>query len=1094
MCKYKSIGVVILILVTSLLSAQKKNSATPKVETGDSLKNVSMAGLQFRSIGPGITGGRIVDIAVNPNNYSEYYVASGNGSLWKTTNHGVTFSPAFEGQTSFSMGTVRIDPSNPNIVWVGTGENNNQSIVIYGDGVYKSEDAGITWKNMGLKNSEHIGGIVIDPSNSNVVYVAAYGSLHNEGGERGIYKTTDGGKTWKQTLNVSKYTGCFEVHMDPSLSNILYASAHQRMSKENTNVTGGDESAIYRSLDSGETWEKVMKGLPSENIGRIGLAISPANNDVVYALVQAKKEGGLYRSSNRGVSWSKQSSYNPAYPFYMQKLVADPKDEDKLYSMDLLIQVSYDGGKTFKALGEKFKHVDNHAMWIEPTHTNHLISGCDGGIYESWDMGQSWDFKATIPITEIYKVSTDNATPFYNVYFGTQDNNSLMGPSRTLNSSGISNRDWTFTLGGDGFETQADWKDSNILYVQSQYGGLVRYDKKNGEQLFIQPINELDSGYRFDWDSPLVISQHDNHRLYFAANRLFRSNDQGNSWELISPDLTRGVPQKMQKLMNRSWSIDEMASKRSFANITTLAESSLDPNLIFVGTGDGLIHVTTNAGLSWNKATSLPGINEFTRVHHIIASRHNKQVAYATCQGLINGDYRPYVFKTVDGGKTWSSITSNLPLKGSAFSLAEDHVTSELLFVGTQFGLYTSVDGGKEWIKFMNGLPTATYMDMEIQRRENDLVVSTFGRGVYILDDYSPLRLLSKELIKQTASLFPIKDALMYIESNPFGFPGKGFQGANFFATPNPAVGATFTYFIKEELKTLKQKRRDYEKEKQKKGEDIDYPTYGVLSKEADQQDPYLLFVISDDQGNIIRKMKSEISKGINRITWDFRYQPVSPVSFTPFDDSYAWNTPEQGFMAVPGTYKVSLQQFNGIQFTELVSPQFFKCVSLHNSSIPVQDQQALDAFNKKVAELARVMGGADANRVELVDKVKYFKKAVMDAPQVPPSELLQIISIEKKLTDINKQMNGDELRARYEVVTPVSLKARVDQITYSLWATTSAPTESFKNSYTLAAARFEALLNSLKSVGEEIKKMEVTLEKYKVPYTPGRVLEWNKN
>lgn len=1090
---FKFLSVGMFMLTTSLIIAQK-NSTAPKPAAGDSLKNISMAGLQFRSLGPGITGGRIVDIAVNPNNYSEFFVASGHGSLWKTTNHGVTFTPAFEDQASFAMGAVRIDPSNTNIVWVGTGEHNNQTNVIYGDGVYKSEDGGKSWKNMGLKNSEHIGGIVIDPTNSNTVYVAAYGSLRNEGGDRGIYKTTDGGKTWKQTLNISKFTGCFEVHMDPNDPTTLYASAHQRMGKGNTNVMGGNESAVYRSTDSGETWQKMMKGLPSESIGRIGLAVSPANNNVVYALVQAKEGSGLYKSTNRGVSWSKQSSYNSAYQFYMQKLVADPKDENKIYSMDLLNQVSVDGGKTFKALGEKYKHVDNHAMWIDPTNTNHLISGCDGGVYESWDMGQSWDFKSNIPITEIYKISTDNATPFYNIYLGTQDNNSLMGPSRTLYSYGISNREWVFTLGGDGFETQADWKDHNLLYVQSQNGGLVRYDKRNGEKLFIQPVNELDSGYRFDWDSPLVISQHDNNRLYFAANKLFRTRDRGNSWEVISPDLTRGVPQKMRKLMNRSWSIDELASKRSFANITTIAESSLDPNLIYVGTGDGLIQVTTNGGKTWSRAAVLPGINEFTRVHHIIASRHNKLVAYAACQGLTSGDFRPYVLKTTDGGKTWSSISSNLPARGSAYSLAEDHVKPELLFVGTQFGLYTSVDGGKEWIKFMNGLPTATYMDLEIQRRENDLVVSTFGRGVYILDDYSPLRVLTKESIAQPASIFPIKDAIMYIESSPFGFSGKGFQGANFFSTPNPTVGATFTYFLKDEVKTLKQKRRDAEKVKQEKGEDIEYPPYAVLAKEADQQDPYLLFVISDDQGNIIRKMKTDISKGVNRVTWDFRYQPFSPVSVTPFDDTYAWNSPDQGFMVVPGTYKVSLQQFDGTQFTELVSPQSFKCVSLNNSTIPVQDQLALDAFNKKVAELSRVMGGAEAYLSELVEKIKYFKKAVLDAPQVPPAVLLQITDIETKLKDINKKMNGDGLRARYEGATPISIKSRIDQITGALWATTAAPTETFKNSYTLAANNFEAVLSSLKAVGEEIRQMEITLEKYKVPYTPGRVPEWNKN
>ena len=1090
----KTIAAVLLLVSTFILSAQKNTVTIAKASADDSLKNISLSGLSFRSIGPAITGGRIIDIAVNPNNHSEYFAASGHGSLWKTTNDGTTFTPAFEGQSSFAMGSVRYDPSNTNIIWVGTGENNNQTNAIYGDGVYKSEDGGRSWKNMGLQSSEHIGGIAIDPTNSNVVYVAAYGSMRNEGGDRGIYKTMDGGKTWRKVLTISNYTGCFEIHMDPRYNTILYAVAHERFRKAYTVIQGGNESAIYRSLDSGATWQKIMKGLPSENIGRMGMCISPANPDVLYSIVQAKEGSGFYKSANRGVSWTKQSGNISAYPFYMQKIFADPKDENRVYSMDLLIQVSTDGGKTFKALGEKHKHVDNHVLWLDPSDTKHLISGNDGGVYETWDLGQNWSFKANIPITEIYKINTDNATPFYNVYIGTQDNNSLAGPSRTINSSGITNRDWTFTLGGDGFETQADWKDDNILYVQSQNGGLVRYDKKNGEQLFIQPVNFIDSGYRFDWDAPLVISRHDNKRLYFAANKLFRTNDRGNTWDIISPDLTRGVPQKMLRLMNRSWSIDKFASKGSLANITTIAESPLDENMLYVGTGDGLIQVTTDGGKTWNTASSLPGVTEFTRVHHIIASQHNKMAAYAACNAFTSGDYKPYLFKTIDGGKTWTSINANLPVKGSVYCVAEDHVKPDLLFAGTQFGLYATVDGGKEWMKFMNGLPTTTVMDMEIQRRENDLVVSAFGRGVYILDDYSPLGYLTKEALQQKAGILPIKDAWMYIEASPFGFAGKGFQGANFYSATNPPVGVTFTYFIKDEAKTLKQKRRDAEKIKQDKGEDIDYPSYDVLFKEAQQPEPYLLFTITDEQGNIVRKIKTDISKGVNRITWDFRYQPFSPITFTPFDDTYAWNTPDVGYMVTPGTYKVSLSQFEDGKFTELVSPQTFKCVPLNNTTLPPADKIALDSFNKKIAELTRAMNGADAYRGELVDKVPYLKKAVLDAASVPTGTYEQLLSIENKLKEINRKMNGDGLRARYESAVPISLKGRVDQISGALWATTSAPTETFKASYNIAADGFEAILNSLRSVTDEIKQVESLLEKYKAPYTPGRLPDWKKN
>jgi photosystem II stability/assembly factor-like uncharacterized protein len=1081
-----------LFLYSFAAIAQKNTAANTGGEKPDSLKNTPMSGLSFRSIGPAITGGRIVDIAVNPKNSSEFFVASGHGSLWKTTNGGTTFSPAFEGQKSFAIGAVKIDPSNPNIVWVGTGENNNQSNVIYGDGVYKSEDGGTSWKNMGIEKSEHIGGLAIDPQNSNVVYVAAYGSMRNEGGDRGIFKTNDGGKTWRNVLKISPYTGCFEVHMDPQSSNTLYAVAHQRMRKGYTNIGGGDESAIYRSTDSGANWQKIMKGIPSESVGRIGMAISPVNPDLLYAVVQAKEGSGLYRSLNRGATWTKESTYNTTYPFYMQKIFADPKEENKIYAMGLLIDVSLDGGKTFKPLGERNKHVDNHVIWIDPSDTKHLLSGCDGGLYETKDMAKNWDFNANIPITEIYTISTDNALPFYNVYIGTQDNNSLMGPSRTINSSGINNRDWTFTLGGDGFETQADWKDDNIIYAQSQNGGLVRYNKKTGEQLFIQPTNMVDTGFRFDWSSPLLISKFDNKRLYFAANRVFRTNNQGNAWDVISPDLTRGIPPKMQKLMGRSWSIDELATKGSSANVTCLAESPLDENILYAGTGDGLIHVTTDGGKSWTKASSLP-IDEFTRVHQIAASHFNKMVAYAACQAMINGDYTPHLFKTIDGGKTWTSINANLPARGSTFSVVEDYKDADLLFVGTQFGLYTTVDGGKEWIKFMNGLPTTTVMDMEIHQRENDLVVCTFGRGVYILDDYSPLRSLSAETLKKAATFFPVKDALMFIPTNPYGFAGKGFMGANFYAARNPDVGATFTYYIKEESKTLKQKRREAEKEKQKKGEDIDYPSYDVLNKEREQLESYLLFTIADEQGNTIRKIKTPIAKGVNRTTWDLRYEPFTPVSFTPFDDTYAWNQPDVGYMVTPGNYTVKLEKFDDGKFEALVPPQPFKCVSLNKDMLTQDEIKSLAAFNKKVASLTKAMNGADAYRSELVQKIPYLKQAALSANNAPADAYQKVLSIQKELTDINRRFNGDNLRIGYEGAAPITLKGRVDLIASALWTTTEAPTETFKTSYSIAADHFQEILDALRSVTKEISDVEKLLDKYDAPYTPGRLPDWKK-
>ncbi len=722
--------------------------------------------------------------------------------------------------------------------------------------------------------------------------------------------------------------------------------------------------------------------------------------------------------------------------------------------------------------------------------TNTLLAGCDGGVYETYDQGKNWDFKANIPITEIYKVTTDNEEPFYNVYIGTQDNNSLGGPSRTINSSGIMNQDWFFTNSGDGFETQVDWKDPNIIYAQSQIGGLVRFDKKSGENLFIKPQDFADTAYRFDWDAALLISSHDNKRLYFGGNKLLRSDDQGSTWKEISPDLTRGVPKEMQKLMGQSWSIDQLVRKGSMAQMVTIAESPLDENIIFVGSGDGLLHFTNDGGTNWLRS-SLPGLPEYARVHHIIASHFDKLIAYAACHNYVGGDRNPYLYKTTDGGANWFIINANLPEEGCTYSIAEDHVDNDLLFVGTQFGVFFTNNGGNEWIPFKNGMPPATVMDLDIQRRENDLVVSTFGRGVYILDDYTPLRYLSKETLKKEAEIFPVKDALMFIPANPFGFKGVGFQGASFYAAPNPEVGAVFTYYLKDDIKSLKEKRRDEEKEKQKKDEDVKHPSYETLKQEQEEPNAYLLFTVTDQQGNVIRKIKTDPKKGVKRIVWDFRYNIFTPITLKPFDDTVPWNEPDKGYMVVPGKYNVSLSKFEDGVFTELVAPVLFICKPLNITTLPAEDKLALDAFNKKVAELTRAVTGADTYRKELVDKISYLKKAVIETANLPDDTYNKIITAEQYLNELNLKLNGDRLRSRYEGASPSSIKDRVDLITAALWNTTAAPTNTFTKSYDDAAGKFDDVLVLLKSIDNDIKKIEGTLEEHGAPYTPGRFPEW---
>ena len=1092
----KSAGLLILIALTTSTSIAQKIKTT--TEKQDSIKASTFDGLKFRSIGPALVSGRVSDIAVNPDNISEYYVGAANGGVWKTKNAGTTFDPVFDSQASFSIGCITIDPNNPHVVWVGSGENNNQRVVGYGDGIYKSEDAGKSWKNMGLTKSEHIGMIAVDPNNSDIVFVAAYGPLWNSGGERGIYKTTDGGKTWKAVLTVSEHTGFNEVHMDPRNSNILYAAAHQRQRKVFTYIGGGPESALYKSSDGGNTWNKIMKGLPTGvDLGRIGLAVSPVNPDNLFAIVEAADgKSGFFASTDRGTSWEKRSNYSVAGNYY-QEIFCDPKNPDRIFSMDVYLKVSTDGGRTFRNLGEKSKHVDNHSIWINPANTNHLIVGCDGGVYDSYDNGENWNFKANLPITQFYKVSLDNSFPFYYVYGGTQDNFSMGGPSRTISRNGIVNSDWFITNGGDGFESQADYADPNIVYAESQYGGLVRYDRKSGEKIQIKPIEPLgEAPYRWNWDAPLLISRHDHKRLYFASNKIFRTNDQGNSWQPISGDLSRGIDRNKLMVMGKVWSVDAVAKNAStdvYGQLTTIAESPLDEKILYAGTDDGLIHVTTDGGGRWIKVDNIPGVPERTYVNMIIASAHDKGVAYAAFNHHRYGDFRPYLYRTADGGKSWSAIQNNLPARGTVYCMAEDPKNENLLFAGTEFGVFFSIDRGVRWTQLKGGLPPISIKDMEIQPRENDLVVATFGRGYYVLDDYSPLRTLKQSDLNKTAFISPVKTAWMFIESTPLGVRGKGFQGESYWNAPNPVPGSVFTYYQKDDIKTRKEKRQEAEKAKIKIGDPPYYPAMDSLRAEDLEPAPYLQFTITDNTGNVVRRLNAPAKKGMNRITWDFRNESKKAISFTPFDEANVFSEQSRGIMAIPGNYKVALDKFEDGKFTELVEPVAFKIEALNMAAMAPTDKKALLEFAKKVEELYRVVDGTNEFRAELVNKLRSMKRAAQATPAVSQSTLQEMISLENRLTDVSVKLSGDVTLTKREFEAPTSFSSRVSNIMNGLISTTVTPTNSFIQLYEDASGKFAPIFNEVKAIAAEVLKLETVLEKSGAPYTPGRLPEWKQ-
>ena len=1092
--------IIFTILLFSLLhpfasSAQKKEDAAKKPEKPVWLQSATYNGLAFRSIGPAVTSGRISDFAVNPANTAEYYVASSAGGVWKTVNAGTTYTPVFDGQGSYSIGCVVIDPTNPNVLWVGSGENNNQRSASYGDGVYKSENGGKTWKNMGLKNSEHIANVVVDPSDPNIVYVAAYGPLWSDGGDRGVYKSYDGGDTWTCIKSVSAYTGCNNLVMDPRNPKVLYAAFHQRQRKVFTYIGGGPESAVYKTTDGGATWKK-LDGLPGGDVGRIGIDVSPVNPDYVYAVVEAgDKKGGIYRSADRGASWEKMSDTYTSGNYY-QELTCDPQNLNRIFITDTYYKVSDDGGKTLRNLGELNKHIDNHCIWIDPKNTDHLLVGCDGGVYETRDFAKTWEFKANLPVTQFYKVSSDNAFPFYNIHGGTQDNLSLGGPSRTVSANGIPNSDWFVTSVGDGFETQVDPTNPDIIYAQSQYGGLVRFDRKSGEYLPIQPQSGAgEPALRWNWDAPLTISRHSPTRLYIGANKVFRTDDRGNSWKAVSPDLSRGTDRNKLEIMGKVWSVDAVAKNGStdiYGQTTSIAESSLDENILWVGTDDGLLWVTRDGGRNWDKMDNLPGVPERSYVHQVIASQFDKNTAYVCFNHHRYGDFKPYLLKTTDGGKSWTSLAATLPERGSVYSIAEDHVDRNLLFCGTEFGLFFSPDGGDDWVQLKSGLPTVAVRDIEIQRRENDLILATFGRGFYVLDDYSPLRNLGKETFDKEAALFPVKDAWMFIPSLPLGLRDKGHLGSSYYAAPNPPVGAVFTWWLKDDVKTLKTKRQDAEKAAAEKKETVYYPELDALRKEDEQPEPYLLFTITDAAGDVVRHLKTPAAKGLKRIVWDFRYNTPAPVTgrFTPAPDQL-FGSEEKGHLALPGQYSVTVSKYEDGVLSAIAGPVTFTTRSLRNATLPAEDMQAYLDFCKKVGSLRKAVSAANNIRAELTGNLGALQTAMLDMPAPPQGLLQKAYDLNRRLNAVNVQMNGDATLSRREFETPPSLGARVSLIEDGMWNTTSAPTETFRENYAIAATQFGPLLNELKDIAKELEGIRQQLEQKGAPATPGRWPDW---
>ncbi|KEO92058.1 hypothetical protein EH31_05140 [Erythrobacter longus] len=1053
----------------------------------------ALSSLPLRLIGPSYVSGRISDFAFFKGGSHHYIVATASGGLWVTKDAGTTWTPIFDREGSYSIGVVEIAPSDENTIWVGTGENNAQRSVAFGDGVYKSTDGGKSWKNMGLNKSGHIGQIWINPEDENHVLVAAQGPLWSAGGDRGLYKTTDGGESWELILEVDEHTGINEFVVHPDNPDLITASSYQRRRHVWVLINGGPGSGIHRSSDGGESWSKVSAGLPGkDDVGRIGLAMAPSAPNTLYAIIEAQDdEKGVYRSTDFGQNWEKRSGHMTTSPQYYNEIVVDPRDPNVLYSLDTFSKRSVDGGKTFSDMSNATRHVDDHALWIDESNTAHMIIGGDGGVYETWDGGQKWRHFQNLPIVQFYRVQPDNASPFYNVCGGTQDNNSLCGPSRTTLVHGITNSDWHIVLGGDGYKPQIDPRDPNLVYTQYQYGGLARYDRRTQERVFLTPQPEPgEPAYKWNWNTPLLISPHNPDRIYYAAEYLFASNDRGNSWEKISPDLTRQIDRNALEVMGRVWSVDAIAKNDStsiYGAAIALAESPLVEGLIYVGTDDGVISVTENNGANWRRQTSVRGVPDMTLVEDIIASNHNSNVAYAVFDNHKRGDDKPYVYRSNDRGRSWTSISGNLPGKGSAHTIAEDHVDPNLLFVGTEFGLFYTQNGGGSWQQLKAGFPTTNVRDIEIQRRENDLVVGTFGRGVYVLDDYSALRTNASAVASSEATLFPVRDPWMYIEGDLWGTYGsaQASNGDNFWYAENPPYGAVFTYTLRDGLETRGEARRKAEREVEKTGGDTPYPSWEQLRQEDREDEPAIIFTITDSQGQVVRRMTGPKSKGLHRVAWDLRYPNPYPAQLSAPQGSIFSSAPV-GPLVVPGEYTVQMgKRINGV-VTPLGSPQSFTVKPLENSPELATDRAVVLAFQEETSELARAVYGAGDASFELRNRVNHLKVATEALQQPVDAQRTTIQQIESILDQSDMALFGDNSVASRNEPVPFSILQRVGQIIGWGWNHQSPVTGSDKTALEIAKSDFAGVLAQLHDAELRIDALEAELASLGAPYTPG--------
>jgi len=995
--------------------------------------------LELRELGPALMGGRIADLAVDESNPGTFYVGFASGGVWKTTSDGMSWEPVFDDQPTASIGDVTLAPSNPNVVWVGTGEPQNRQSSPWGVGVFRSTDGGRTWRHLGLEETRHIARIAVHPGDPDVAYVAAVGHLWGPNEERGVYRTTDGGGTWERVLYVDEDTGAIDLVMDPGDPRTLFAATYQRRRTGFGFAAGGGGSGMWRTLDGGDTWTRPETGLPEGEMGRIGLDVYRGDGNLVYATVEAKEGGtGLYRSTDRGESWEKVSDRNPR-PMYFSLVRIDPNNPERIYLGGTSLSISDDGGKTWwDGDAAEGIHVDHHALWIDPEDSNHVLLGSDGGLSTSRDAGRHWRHIDNVAVGQFYEVGYDMRDPYY-VCGGLQDNGNWCGPTNSLTTYGVRNSDWYMVWSGDGFYNVPDPTDPDIVYTESQGGFLARYHVPSGDRQSIRPLRrdddepaeteaaeaaeppvlqpepveaaeaeaagaeeqeeeeDEDEGYRFNWNAPIAVSSHDAATIYFGANHLMRSRDRGMSWEEASPDLTKAIDRDTLPIMGMETD-DETLSRHdgisTYGNITTIAESKRSPDVIYVGTDDGNLQVTTDGGATWtNVADRVPDLPPRTYVSRLETSRHADGRVYASFDGHRNDDYRAYVYVSEDHGQSWRSIAAGLPDGWSVNTVREHHRNPELLFVGNEIGVFVSIDRGASWGRLGANFPTVPVDDIQIHPRENDLIVGTHGRSIWILDDLAPLEEASEALASEVY-LFSVRPSTIRTVAGGWPFQGDRFQASN------PPNGAIIRYRLSEPFPEPDSR----EGEGGEVGGDAGVPEAGAAAGETGAAAPDeeaaaapLRIELLDASGEVLRTLDAPHRAGVRQVVWDFAHDP-------PFEGGGGGG----GFFGgstsaprvVPGTYTVRLVAGDVAQETpveirmdprlEVTAPdiraRFDAQVRIDRLRKPLRDaNERLDEMDDRVEQIRALLDAADLDdetRTSLDEAVGAFTERLEEVEE----------------------------------------------------------------------------------------------------------------